>query len=139
MIIESFKKFTSRFFLQKKPLTETAIKGQLAEEAAVQHLKAKGYKVVARNWRSGQEEIDIICAEGKILVFVEVRGRSINALVGGYASLTKRKRDALRRGGAAYLRGLKVKPITVRWDVVEVALSFKSEVVDIFHYTGVTL
>ncbi len=139
MIIAALKKLTSRFFYKQRPLTATAIKGQLAEEAAVTYLKAKGYKMVARNWRAGQEEIDIICAEGGILVFVEVRGRSVNALVGGYASLTKRKRDALRRGGAAYLRGLKAKPMTVRWDVVEVSLGLKAEMVDIFHYAGVSL
>jgi len=42
--------------------------------------------------------------------------------VSGYHAVDERKRKVLRRSIKAYLAGLQVKPVTVRLDVVEVAL-----------------
>ena len=48
----------------------------LGEDAAVEHLKQKGYKIIERNFRKSHTEIDIIALQGSILVFVEVKTRS---------------------------------------------------------------
>lgn len=50
--------------------------GSLYEEAAINHLKDKGYSIVAKNYRCRIGEIDIIARENGYLVFIEVKYRS---------------------------------------------------------------
>ena len=97
------------------------------ERAAARLLsREKGYRIVAGNWRSPddrRDEIDLVCLDGEILVFVEVKTRFCGARVRGYlAAMRGRKRRALRRAAFAYLRALGAagRPRAVRFDVVEV-------------------
>jgi putative endonuclease len=92
---------------------------------AAETLTARGWRVLARNWRNPadrREELDLVCADGEVLVFVEVKARSAHALVPGYFAVDARKKKVLLRAARAYLRGLRRPPRTVRFDVVEVAL-----------------
>jgi putative endonuclease len=86
--------------------------------------RERGFRIVARNWRSPRDrrdEIDLVCRDGEILVFVEVKARAGDALVPGYFAVDERKKRALRRAAEAYLAGLRPAPRTFRFDVVEVA------------------
>lgn len=95
--------------------------GALGERAAAAYLRReKGFAVVQRNWRHGRDEIDLVCRDGEILVFVEVKTRAAHALVGGRAAVNRRKRRALSRACRAYLAQLETKPRTFRFDIVEV-------------------
>jgi len=50
--------------------------GRWGEDLAVNYLAELGLEILARNWRFKRAEIDIICREAGILVFVEVKTRS---------------------------------------------------------------
>lgn len=50
-------------------------KGQQAETIATQYLQQIGYKILARNVRYKQGEIDIVALDKDQIVFVEVRSR----------------------------------------------------------------
>ena len=50
-------------------------RGAWGEEVAVQFLQKKGYRIIARNFRIRQGELDIIASKGKFLAFVEVKTR----------------------------------------------------------------
>lgn len=51
--------------------------GKKGEDIAVNFLKHKGFKILERNFRYGRKDIDIICKDGRTIVFVEVKaGRS---------------------------------------------------------------
>lgn len=50
--------------------------GKHGEEIACEYLKAKGYKILARNVRTTSEEIDIVASMNNFLVIVEVKTRS---------------------------------------------------------------
>ena len=109
--------------------------GEAGERAAEAFLHEKcGYSVVARNWRNPsdrRDEIDLVCRDREVLVFVEVKTRVAGSLVGGYDAVNRRKRAALRRAVRAYIRRLPAaRTHVVRFDVVEVerALSGASEV-----------
>jgi putative endonuclease len=98
--------------------------GEQGEQLAAAWLKReRNFIVLARNWRSPRdrrEEIDLICQDGDALVFVEVKARADAALVPGYYAVDHRKKRVLRGAIDAYLRQLRVKPRTFRFDVVEV-------------------
>ncbi len=99
--------------------------GARAETLAAATLAARGWRVLARNWRNPadrREEIDLVCTDGEVLVFVEVKARAARALVPGYFAVDARKKRVLLRAVRAYLRGLRQPPRTVRFDVVEVVL-----------------
>jgi putative endonuclease len=49
--------------------------GLSAESRAATYLLAKGYRIVARRWKSSVGEIDIIARRGQVLAFVEVKAR----------------------------------------------------------------
>jgi putative endonuclease len=107
-------------------VSASAEAGARGEQAAADFLKARqGYTILARNWRSSRDhrdEIDLICRDGDVLVFVEVKARAAGALVSGYHAVDERKKRALRRAVQAYLSQLTPPPRTFRFDIVEVTL-----------------
>lgn len=50
--------------------------GLSAESRAAMLLLAKGYRIVARRWKTPFGEIDIVARRGRALVFVEVKARA---------------------------------------------------------------
>lgn len=97
--------------------------GRAGEARAEQFLRARGLAVVARNWRDPgdrRREIDLICREGEVLVFVEVKARARGSRVPGYFAVGRAKRRTLARAAASFLRLLARRPVTYRLDVVEV-------------------
>lgn len=117
--------------------------GARAERAAECWLRRyRGFSLVTRNWRNPRdrrEEIDLICLDGEILVFVEVKARSAKALVPGFYTVDRRKKQVLRRAIRAYLRGLKERPHTFRFDVVEIGLTPDGGAGEILHFENVSL
>ncbi|HEY9155816.1 MAG TPA: YraN family protein [Opitutaceae bacterium] len=105
-----------------------ARQGALGERLAAARLKKYGLKIITRNWRSPRDqrdEIDLVCLDGEVLVFVEVKARAAGALVSGYHAIDRRKKTALRRAIDTYLKALKPpdRPKTFRFDVVEVEMA----------------
>lgn len=105
-------------------LQRPASAGERAEHLAAAWLaRERGFVVVARNWRNPRdqrEEIDLVCQNGEVLVFVEVKARGTGALVPGYYAVDARKKRVLRRAIKAYLARLLRKPPVFRFDIVEV-------------------
>lgn len=119
-----------------------AEKGAYWESVAARELKKSGMKIVARNWKrpGAHGELDIVATEdgGKVLVFVEVRSRGAAALVGGFQSITLRKRNTLRNTCRDYMNRLRAKPMTYRFDVVEVSYRNKDDY-ELRHFRNVPL
>ena len=90
--------------------------GAAAEALAAAHLARQGLAVVERNFRVRGGEIDLICRDGRTLVFVEVRLRR-NAGYGGVAaSITPTKQKRLILAARHYLARLPDTPC--RFDCV---------------------
>jgi len=90
--------------------------GELAEALAADYLRARGLRLIGRNYRCRLGEIDLILADGPILVFVEVRLRRNSDFGGAAASITAAKRQRILRAARHYLSG---KPeCACRFDVV---------------------
>jgi putative endonuclease len=116
--------------------------GARGEQAAADYLKNReGFAVLTRNWRSPgdrRDEIDLVCRDGEVLVFVEVKARAEGALVAGFNAVDERKKRALRRAVHAYLAVLPTQPRTFRFDVVEVTLSDRLPA-QVMHYPNAPL
>lgn len=129
-----------RLFAWCHGTADTGSRGEaLAAEWLVRHRR---FTVIARNWhnpRDRREEIDLVCLDGEILVFVEVKTRRAEALVSGYFAVDRRKKRALHRAARAYLARLEKRPHTFRCDVVEVALPQGGGEPEVRHFENVSL
>ncbi len=125
-----------------KTLTTRAMAGARGEQTAADFLKNRhGFTVLIQNWRNPRDlrdEIDLVCRDGEVLVFVEVKARAVGALVTGYYAVDERKKRALRRSVHAYLAALSTPPRTFRFDVVEVTLSGRLPS-QVMHYANAPL
>lgn len=65
--------------------------------------RSAGYEIVARNWRCGDGEIDLIARKGATLVICEVKTRSSNAYGSPAAAVTADKQRRLRRLALRYV------------------------------------
>jgi putative endonuclease len=91
----------------------------LAEDAACAHLRAKGYRIVARNWRCRFGELDVIARDGDILAIVEVKLRRSAGFGGPEGALSRAKRDRILAATGAFLARTGCR-LTVRFDVVAI-------------------
>ena len=93
--------------------------GALGEDLAAAYLEGRGMRVIARNYRCRQGEIDLIAWEGETLCFVEVKARTNWEMALPREYVTAGKREKLRAVAALYLaeQGL---DCPVRFDVAEV-------------------
>jgi len=98
------------------------LRGQAGEALAAAWLATQGWREVARNWRSGPSELDLIGWDGDVLVFVEVKTRAAEAEISGLGSVDRRKRRLLGRAVRAYLDTWPTRPRQWRGEIVEVTV-----------------
>ena len=98
--------------------------GGRGETLAYWYLRQAGYTVVARNWRarSGAGELDLVGWEGPILAFVEVKTRTSEAAGRPEEAVSQIKQKRVIKAAKEYLRQLRRKPMSCRFDVVSVSL-----------------
>lgn len=105
--------------------------GRAGEELAAEHLRRRGYRIVARNARTRDGELDIVARDGGALVFVEVKTMREGTLAGPerpVLAVGPRKRLRLRRLARAWLADRGGSGCAeVRFDVVGVRLGPGSE------------
>lgn len=76
-------------------------RGHIAELVAAVLLMAKGYRILARRWRSPYGEIDLIARRGRRLAFVEVKRRPSRAEA--EAAITPRQSGRYARAAAFWV------------------------------------
>lgn len=79
--------------------------GDAAEDAAAKHLAAAGCRIVARNARYRDGEVDLIARERDVLVFVEVRMRVSLRFGGAAVSVNTLKQKRIARAAQHWLLG----------------------------------
>ncbi len=77
--------------------------GLRAERLAATFLEGKGLTILARNYRCRGGEVDLICQERRVLVFVEVRLRRNPGYGGAAASITRSKQARIILAARHYL------------------------------------
>ncbi len=96
--------------------------GRAAEQEAARVLERAGLRIVARNVRLGQGEIDLVCRAGEVWVFVEVKCRRARWDDGPGAAVEWWKQRRLVRLAQQYLKWRRLGDVRCRFDVVAVTL-----------------
>jgi len=94
--------------------------GRQGEDAAETLLRQKGLKILARNWRSGPLELDLVCQDGDTLVFVEVKTRGQGSRGSPQDGLDRTKRARLAKAASLYLSETDSWSRACRFDLVSV-------------------
>jgi putative endonuclease len=96
--------------------------GRHGEDLAHRFLRAKGFVVVARNWRppQGGGEIDIVARDGEWLVFVEVKTRLSGEWSAPERDINPDKIRVLRRAARDYMRRANAGEARVRFDAISI-------------------
>ena len=103
------------------PSPRSAAVGKWGEEQAAAFLERNGFRIIGRNVRPDRhDELDLIARHGDWLVFVEVKTRKRADFARPIRSIDRKKRHALNRAAAAYLRSVRYPSLYYRFDVVEV-------------------
>jgi len=97
--------------------------GRRGERCAVRALRRRGYRVVARNYRTRLGEIDVVARDGGTLVFVEVKTRRSTDAIAPEDSVGDRKQRHIHRVAQQYMRERDLPDDTdCRVDVVSVTM-----------------
>jgi putative endonuclease len=96
--------------------------GRAAEDAAAVFLARAGLAVVGRNVRFAEGELDLVCRERDVWVFVEVKCRRASWGDAPGAAVSWRKRRRLVRLALHWLKWKRLADARCRFDVVEVTV-----------------
>ena len=97
--------------------------GNYGERVAAAFLRPKGYRILYRNYRTTRGEIDLICRDADVLVFVEVRTRASVDFGRPVETINAAKKESLRYAAQRYLELLDRPEVHYRFDAVEVMLN----------------
>ncbi len=92
--------------------------GKQAEALAAQFLAHQGLQVLTQNFRCRGGEIDLVCRDCKVLVFVEVRLRRNQSYGGAAASITRTKQARIILAARHYLIANAAAESDCRFDCV---------------------
>jgi putative endonuclease len=94
--------------------------GRWGEQIAADHLASLGYRIVDRNWRCPQGEIDIVARHRSTLVIAEVKTRRSIAFGHPFEAVTPAKLSRLNRLAFAWCAAHEGWHGRIRLDVVSV-------------------
>jgi putative endonuclease len=117
--------------------------GAHGEGLACEHLAARGYSLVDRNFRTRHGELDVVARDDRFLVFCEVKTRVIRGPPGPFGPLTAvggRKRRQVREMARQWLAArsgrLGGRPPELRFDAIGVTLEPSGRLVGLEHVEG---
>lgn len=118
--------------------------GAHGERAAIRHLEAAGYEIVELNYRTRSGELDVIAADGRSLIFCEVKTRVSGGSAGPATPLEAigpQKRRKLRRLASEWLVEHADDPARprrdeIRFDAIGVVVTPRGELLRLDHVEG---
>jgi putative endonuclease len=91
--------------------------GKAAELIAAEYLQDQGLRILAQNFRIRGGEVDLICQDGSMIVFVEVRLRRLSTFGGAIESIDYFKQRKIVMAARHYLARL-ARDSSCRFDCI---------------------
>ena len=92
---------------REKKQTARMLLGKRGEDVACGFLESMGHRIVARNYRTGHLEIDIISTDVNGVHFVEVKSRMAPVAVAPEENVTPQKQKKIAQAALKFLHGKK--------------------------------
>lgn len=95
--------------------------GKWGEEMAAEYLQQKGYRIIERDWRSGNRDIDIIAQAPDLstLVFVEVKTRKNEVVMRAADAVNPTKARNIALSANNYIKMRHVDGL-LRFDIITI-------------------
>jgi putative endonuclease len=108
--------------------------GNTGEDAAAAWYRARGFEVLARNWRVREGEIDLVVRRASTIVFCEVKTRSSDRFGVPAEAVTPAKQRRLRTLAMLWLEAHPGTRGELRFDVASVTPSGEQPSVEIVEH-----
>ncbi|NTW22543.1 YraN family protein [Candidatus Falkowbacteria bacterium] len=112
--------------------------GGWGEALAGNFLRKRGYTIIANNVRASFKEVDLVCWQEKILVFVEVKTRIGDSLGAAIDMIGEKKILNLKQAAISYVLRHKPKFEAIRIDFIAIDADRKKRTVKIRHYKDIS-
>lgn len=106
----------------RPPLDRRQSIGALGERIAARWLERSGWRVLARRFRSGHRDLDLVVRRGSVVAFVEVKARCGVGAEDPVEAVRWRKQRELVRSARAWIDRHGREGETYRFDVLGVLL-----------------
>ncbi len=107
--------------------------GDFGERVARAHLEAKGYRLLATNFRVREGEVDIVAERDGVVAFVEVKTRRGDAMGSAVEAVDARKAQRLLLAAEAFAQQHPALPPARRIDLIAIDLDAAGRVVSLQH------
>jgi putative endonuclease len=116
-------------------------RGALGERIAAEHLEHRGYRIVDRNFRTRNGELDLVVANDRALVFCEVKTRVAGGRTGPAGPLdaigfVKQRKLRALAGEWLARTGDRPHPPVLRFDAIGITLTPRGQLLALEHLEG---
>lgn len=102
--------------------------GELGERIAARWLVGRGWRILARRFRSGHRDLDLVAERGGVVAFVEVKARRSDLFGDPVQAVHWRKQREIARSASVWAERHGRAALTYRFDVIGVAFDGRRRV-----------
>jgi putative endonuclease len=111
--------------------------GSWGEMQAADFLETNGFKILEKNFRVFEGEVDVVAEKDGSIHFVEVKTRSSTRFGSPEDSLVRKKQMRLLRAGYEYLERNLIEDIDFQFDLIAIECSPNRELRRLTYYENV--
>lgn len=111
--------------------------GQKGEKIAADYIQKLNFKIIAKNFKIGHLELDLIAQKNKSLYFFEIKTRQNTKVVSQDNILTKNQIINLKKAAKIYLTNNKCYYRSFHFNLIIVILNLKNKNANIIYYPDI--
>ena len=118
-------------------MTNHKILGGYGEQLAADYLKRHDYKIIAKNYRIGRFEFDLISTKPGQIIFWEIKTRNKATDFFRDTLITKQQISNLRKGISAYCAKNRINLDAAHLDMLVILINQSTKLVRFKHYQDI--
>jgi len=111
----------------RPPVSQNKPLGDRGERLAAEHLERAGWTILARNFRLGHREVDLVARRAEVVAFVEVKTRAGMGYGHPLEAITALKRREIQRVAQVWVERHGREGDVYRYDAVAVLIEAGGE------------